>query len=137
MSMPSLRGIAFTIGFGGLAAVLGGALVADLALGQDVLMIAPHEPAVVELNRTLYTEGESVPELYGNPLSGETRVVLPSKERLLRPEEDPTLLLFQVDKLGGENPLQTKTVWFFVKFAVPGLALLALLGFALPRKRAV
>jgi hypothetical protein len=132
----ALRPIAMTIGCGGLLALLAGALVADLALGRDVLMVAPHEPDVVKLNRMLYVEGEPVPQLYGNPLSGETRVVLPAKERLLRPEEDPALLLLQVDKLSGENPLQTKTIWFFTKFAAPVLALLALLSFALPKKRA-
>ena len=133
----AFRRIALTAGCGGLVAVLAGALVADLAFGRDVLMIAPHEQSVVELNRMLYVEGEPVPQLYGNPLSGETRVLLPSKERLLQPEEDPSLLLLQVDKLIGENPLQTKTIWFFTKFAAPGFALLALLSFFLPRKRAV
>jgi hypothetical protein len=133
----ALRRIAFGTGLGGLVVLLAGALAADLALGRDVLMIAPHEQSVVELNRMLYVEGEPVPQLYGNPLSGETRVILPSKERLLQPEEDPALLLLQVDKLSGENPLQTKTIWFLTKFAAAGFALLALLGFALPRKQPV
>jgi hypothetical protein len=129
-----LRRSAFTVGFGGMVVVLLAVMTADRALGQDVLMIAPHKPAVVELNRMLYAAGDPVPQLYGNPLSAPTRVVLPSQERLLRPQEDPALLLLRVDKQRGENPLQTRTLWFFAKFAVPGLALLGLLGFALPRR---
>jgi hypothetical protein len=131
----AIRRIAFMAGFGGLLIVLIAVFTTDKALGQDVLMIAPHKRSVVELNRMLYVEGDLVPELYGNPLSEKTRIVLPSKDRLVRPPEDPTLLLFQVDKLQGENPLQTQTIWFFAKFIVPGLALLGLLGFALPRRR--
>jgi hypothetical protein len=127
--------MAFVLGFGGAAAVLAAAASVDLVLGEDVLMIAPHDPSVVELNRELYAPGEPVAELYGNPLSETTRVVAPAQERLIRPDEEPALLLLQVDKLGGENPLQTRTVWFFTKFAAPALLLLGLLGFALPRRR--
>ena len=130
-----LRRIAFMVGFGGLVVVLLAVITTDRALGQEVLMIAPHRPSVVELNRMLYADGDPVPQLYGNPLSEQTRVVLPSQDRLVRPEEDPTLLLFRVDKQRGENPLQTQTLWFFAKFVLPGLALLGLTGFALPRRR--
>jgi len=130
-----LRRVAFMVGFGGLVVVLIAVITADRALGKDVLMIAPHRPSVVDLNRMLYADGDPIPPLYGNPLSAETRVILPTKDRLVRPEEDPTLLLFRVDKQRGENPLQTQTLWFFAKFIVPGLALLGLLGFALPRRR--
>jgi hypothetical protein len=131
----ALRRIAFLTGFGGMAALLVALLAADRLLGRDVLMIAPHPPAVVELNRLLYSEGDPVPQLYGNPLSGTTRVIMPDKEKLLRPEEDPALLLFRVDKQLGENPLQARTLWFFAKFAIPALALIGLTGFAFPRRR--
>jgi hypothetical protein len=131
-----IRRIAFAAGFGGVALVLVALFTADRALGRDVLMIAPHRPAVVELNRMLYAEGDPVPQLYGNPLSEKARVILPAEEKLIRPEEDPALLLFRVDKHQGENPLQAQTLWFFAKFALPALALLGLSGFALPRRRA-
>jgi hypothetical protein len=131
----ALRRIAFAAGFGGAAIVVVAALSVDLVLGEDVLMIAPHDPSVVELNRELYIPGEPVAQLYGNPLSESTRVVSPQRDRLIRPVEEPALLLLAVDKLGGENPLQTQTVWFFTKFTVPALLLLGLLGFALPRRR--
>ena len=123
------------VGFGGLIVVLIAVITADRALGKEVLMIAPHNPTVVELNRMLYAEGDPVAQLYGNPLSAKTRVVLPSEDRLVRPEEDPALLLFRVDKQLGENPLQTRTLWFFAKFVLPGLALVGLLGFAFPSRR--
>jgi hypothetical protein len=132
---PALRRIAFVLGFGGAALVVGAAASVDLALGEDVLMIAPHDPSVVELNRELYIPGEPVAQLYGNPLSENTRVVAPPGDRLIRPAEEPALLLLMVDKLGGENPLQTQTVWFFTKFMAPALLLLGLLGFAFPRRR--
>jgi hypothetical protein len=131
----ALRRIAFVLGFGGAAIVMVVAATVDLALGEDVLMIAPHDPSVVDLNRELYVRGEPVAQIYGNPLSESTRVVLPANDRLIRPVEDPALLLLKVDKLGGENPLQTQTVWFFTKFMAPAFLLLGLLGFAFPRKR--
>lgn len=132
---PALRRIAFVLGFGGAAIVLVAAVSMDLILGEDVLMIAPHDPSVVELNRELYVPGEPVAQLYGNPLSESTRVVAPPGDRLIHPAEEPALLLLTVDKLGGENPLQTQTVWFFAKFMAPALLLLGLLGFALPHRR--
>jgi hypothetical protein len=135
MTRQLLRRGAFMFGFGGLIIVLIAVIAADRALGKEVLMIAPHRPSVVELNRMLYADGDPVAQLYGNPLSAKTRVVLPSEDRLVRPEEDPALLLFRVDKQQGENPLQTQTLWFFARFVLPGLALVGLLGFALPRRR--
>lgn len=131
----ALRRIAFVLGFGGAVTVVVAAAAMDLALGEDVLMIAPHDPSVVELNRELYVPGEQVAQLYGNPLSESTRVVSPASDRLIRPTEQPALLLLRVDKLGGENPLQTQTVWFFTKFMAPAFLLLGLLGFAFPRRR--
>jgi hypothetical protein len=133
----ALRRIAFVVGFGGAVAVFLAAGTMDLALGKDVLLIAPHDPSVVKLNRELHMHGEPVPQLYGNPMSETIRVVLPARDRLIRPVEDPALLLLEVDKLRGENPLQTQTVWFFAKFFVPAFALLGLLGFAFPRRRSV
>jgi hypothetical protein len=129
-----LRKIAFIVGFGGALLVLLAALVLDLGLGKDVLMIAPHDPDLVELNRGLFLPGDSVPDVYGNPLSEETRIVMPAGDRLIRPDEDPELLLFRVDKIAGENPLQTKTVWYLARFMIAGLAIAGSAGFLLPRR---
>jgi hypothetical protein len=131
-----LRRVAFIVGFGGAVLALLVAGIMDFALGREVLMISPHDPTLVELNRRLFVPGEPVATLYGNPLSDEVRVVLPGADRLVRPDEDPALLLMQVDKMKGENPLQTRTVWFITRFAVTGLVLGGLAGFVLPRRRA-
>ena len=127
------RGLLVT-GFGGAVLLLLLAGVVDLLLGEDVLMIIPHEPSTVELNRALYVPGDPVADLYGNPMSEPVRVLLPASERLLRPEEDSSLLLLQVDKQRGENPLQVRTVWFAARFAVPAAFLLGVIGLLLPRR---
>ncbi len=124
------------MGFGGAAVLLALALLADVALSADVLIIVPHSPEMVEINRALFLPGDSVAELYGNPLDKPVRILLPSADHLIRPGEDSSLLLLQVDKQAGENPLQLRTIWFFVK---PGAAVAFLLGLAgfLAPKRAV
>jgi hypothetical protein len=128
-----IRPWAVGIGFGGSVLVLVAALVLDKGLGKDVLMIIPHEPAVVQLNQNLYVPGDPVAEIYGNPMSDPVRIVNPSSEKLIRPEENEELLLLRVDKLHGENPLQAQTVWFFARFALPALLVLGIIGLFLPR----
>ena len=128
-----LRRLAFRLGFGGAILVLLGAAGLDLALGEQVLLIAPHDPGTVELNRLLHLPGDPVAEIYGNPLSSPVRVILPSRDRLIQPPEEPALLLLPVDKRRGENPLQVQTVWFLTRHVAGGLILLGILGFVLPR----
>ena len=128
-----LRRLAFALGFGGAALFLVIALGADRLLGKDVWIIAPHSPETVELNRALFEPEDRVAEVYGNPLSKPVRVILPSGERLIRPEEDPSIILLKVNKQAGENPLQASTVWFFAKYLAPALTLLGLIGFVFPR----
>ena len=130
-----LRKWVFWLGFGIGAFVLLTALVLDRRFGKNVQLIAPHDPSTVELNRGLYASGDPIADLYGNPLSRDPiRIILPTTNRLIRPEEDPSLVLLPVDKLKGENPLQSKTVWFFTKYTVPPLVFLGFVGFLLPRK---
>ena len=62
-----------------------------------------------------------------------TRVFAPDPERMIRPEEDPSLVLMSVNKQQGENPLQARTVWFFAKVASLVLGLFGLAALALPR----
>lgn len=128
------RRFLFLIGFGGSALLLTLAVIADFALSTDVLLMVPHAPVTVELNRALFVPGDSVAELYGNPLDKPVRVVLPDSDRLIRPEEDSSLLLLPVNKESGENPLQVQTIWFFVRFAVPAAFLLGMVGFLVPRR---
>ena len=128
-----LRQLAIRIGFGGAALLLLAAAGLDLALGEQVLLIAPHDAGIVELNRMLYLPEDPVVEIYGNPLSAPVRVILRARDRLIQPSEEPTLLLLPVDKRKGENPLQAKTVWFLFRHVAGGLILLGILGFFWPR----
>jgi hypothetical protein len=107
---------------------------ADRWLGRDVLMIVPHDPAAVEMNRSLFLPGDPVPAIYGNPMRERVRVIAPDPEHLIRPDEDPSLLLLRVDKGAGENPLQARTLWFLARYLVPLAWLVGLAGLVLPRR---
>ena len=72
-------------------------------------------------------------DLYGNTMNEPVRVVLPNTDRIIRPTEDSSMVLLQVDKLVGENPLQAKTIWLFVKVALIPLLLLGVGGLFIPK----
>lgn len=135
--LATVRPFLIAAGLGGGTLALLGVAAADRWLGRDVLMIVPHEAAGVEMNRSLYLPGDPVPEIYGNPLSRPVRVIAPDAERLLRPDEDPSLLLLRVDKGAGENPLQAQTLWFFARYLVPLAWLAGVVGLLLPRRERV
>ena len=128
-----LRSWLCRIGFWGAGIAVALACVLDWGLGRDVILIAPHAPAVVKVNRALYTSGDAVADLYGNALSKPVRVIFPSETKLIVPPEDPYVLLLSVDKQRGENPLQAQTIWFFAKFAVGGFLVLGGVGLLLSR----
>ncbi len=123
------------MGFGGAALVLAGAMLTVSLLGQEVVLIAPFDESTVELNRALHSPGDPVAEIYGNPMGQTVRIIAPDKGHLIRPTEEPSLLLLQVDKQKGENPLQAQTIWFFSKFAIPGFVLVGIVGLLLPRRQ--
>ena len=131
--LARLRPFGLVAGFGGTLLVLGMAMILDRGLGQEVRMISPHESSTVEVNRALYASGDPVAEIYGNPLSNPVRVIWPDPERMMRPEEDRSLMLLAVNKQHGENPLQARAVWLFAKAGALGLALLGLAALAFPR----
>jgi hypothetical protein len=108
------------------------AFLADLVWGREVLLIAPHDPAVVTLNRSLWSAGDPIADVYGSPMSEPTRVLLFADEEVLRPEEAPTLSLLAVAS-AGKRPIQIRTLWWAVRLAVAGLgaATAALLGISL------
>jgi hypothetical protein len=133
--LKRLRTLLVWLGFGGALTALVAALLVVGLLGRDVLLIAPFDPSTVELNRALHAPGDSVAELYGNPLGTPVRVIAPNRARIVRPAEDPSLVLLKVDKQRGENPLQARTIWFFSKFAIPALVLVGVIGVILPRQR--
>lgn len=130
-----LRRAALIIGFGGAGLALLTASVLDKGFGRDVLMLAPHDAQTVELNRLLHSPGDSIPEIYGNPLSRQARVLFVDPERIIQPEEDPSLSLLPVDKAKGDNPLQVQTIWFFTRFIIGGLLVLGIAGLFIPRSK--
>ncbi len=97
------------------------AYLTDLGLGRDVLLIAPYDPAVVTLNRSLWSAGEPVAEIYGSPMSASTKVLVFGDLQVLHPEEEPALSLVPVAS-GGKRPLQVQTLWWAARLAVVGLA---------------
>jgi virulence-associated protein VagC len=133
--LQSIRPLAIGVGFGGALLGLLVALVLVFGLGKEVTLIAPHDPSTVEVNRALHGPGEPVAEIYGIPTKEKVTIIAPDGDRLIRPEEDPSLLLMKVDKQAGENPLQARTVWFFAKPVLPALLLLGIVGLFLPKRR--
>jgi hypothetical protein len=130
-----VRKLALWIGFGMSFIIFISAIILDRGLGKNVILIAPHDSSIVELNRELYSQGDPIAEIYGNTLSRKPiRVVHFSKKSLIHPVEDPKLKLLPVDKQKGENPLQVKTIWFLTKFSLPPFAFIGIVGFFLPRK---
>lgn len=111
------------------------ALVVDRLWGREVLLIAPHDPRVVALNRSLWSPGEPVATIYGNPMSEAVRVLILRPEKVLHPQEDQTLSLLAVDGT-GVRPIQSRTLWFFARWIVMGATVslvLAAIGVVLLR----
>lgn len=88
--------------------------VLDLAFSTEVQFIAPNPPEVVEVNRSLWMKGDPVVDIYGVATEQPAAIVFADAERMIRPAEDASLLLYTVDKQAGENPLQVKTLWFML-----------------------
>ena len=131
--LARIRPFALLAGFGGAVLVLGMAMIVDRGLGEEVRLISPHESSTVEVNRALYSPGDPVAEIYGNPVKNPLRVIRPNPERMIRPDEDRSLVLLAVNKQRGENPLQARTVWLFAKAGTLGLVLLGMAALAFPR----
>ena len=115
------------------------AKIIDDCYTTEVLMITPKEADVVAFEKELWEEGDPVAEIYGVPTDAPVKLVFADEDKLIRPIEDPSLVLMPVDKQQGENPLQAKTVWFIAHRAAVGfgaLAIAALLGgFLFSRRR--
>ncbi len=113
------------------------ALLTDLGWGHEVLLIVPHDLAVVRLNRSLWSAGEPVAEIYGNPMTMPARVLLASHRTILHPEESPALSLVPVAS-GGMRPIQVRTLWWGARLATTALAVAAAVLFgasSLARRR--
>jgi hypothetical protein len=104
--------------FGALAPPIAAALL-SAASGRNVILIAtPNSPDIVEANRALWNPGEPVAELYGTPVGEPMRILFADPARIIVPKEDPTLILYTVDKEKGENPLQVQTIWYATRIAM-------------------
>ena len=121
-----------------VGATLLGAKIIDDRYATEVLMIIPKDADVVAFEKELWEEGDPVAEIYGVPTDQTVKLVFADKDKLIRPIEDPSLVLMPVDKQAGENPLQAKTVWFIAHRAAVGFgafAVAALLGAFLFNRR--
>lgn len=104
----------------------------------EVRVITPAATEAVEMNKMLFEDGDPVAEIYGVPASEPQRIICADEARIVRPDEDPDLVLYRVTKERGENPLQEKTVWYFTRWAVIGFGLsgfISLVGYAFLRGR--
>ena len=131
--LATIRPFVLIGGLSGAFLALISAVILDVGLGQDLRLISPHDAGTVEINQVLYTPGDPVAEVYGNPLSNPVRLIAPDKDRMIRPREDPSTILFSVDKQSGENPLQARTVWLFTKFLALGLGFFGLTALLFPK----
>lgn len=125
--MRALAALAF---WGGMAVAVLAPAAAACAVSltsREVIPVSPHAPEVVEVQRATWTPGEPVAPIYGVP-NERTWVVMPDRSRIIRPAEDPSLVLMMVDKQRGENPLRAETVWFVVGCAALAGACAAALG---------
>lgn len=126
--------LALKVGWMGAVAVALLAFPAAAILAStatEAVMIQPHDPSVVEVNRGMWQLDPPDPKapdfekqviaIYGN---GSTRVkaVFVPKSRFIHPEELQGLVLLTVDKQKGENPLQAQTVWFVATWLLIGSA---------------
>lgn len=119
---------ALVLGAVGLTVAPAAAALLDAVAGRTVILLNPDPPEVVDANRALWSQGELVAKIYGTPIGEPMRVLFADSARIIVPKEDPSLTLYTVDKTKGENPLQAQTLWFTVKLAMAGSALLVFAG---------
>ena len=66
----------------------------------------------------MWKKGEPIVDIYGTPTTQPMRIIFAEQSRIIVPEEDRSLTLYTVNKQSGENPLQTKTLWFFAQIII-------------------
>ena len=101
---------------------------------QRVQYISAFDEATVEVNRFTFEDDEdrsdeAIVAIYGAPSGEPESVLFVDDERLIRPDENPALVL--LPKAADENPLQVQTVWFFARATALGAGLAALGGLLL------
>ncbi len=115
------------LGFGALLV----GMILPAAYGKDVILISPHAPDVVRFNKESWTEGENVIDVYGIQTGERTRILFADPHRMIIPDQDPSLVLYAVDKQHGENPLQVRSVAFLSRWAALGGLATSIVGLAL------
>lgn len=133
-ALAALRPWAIGFGFAGAVALAAAAPVADRIAGRTVLPIVPWDEKQVEVNRSIFLDGDPVAEIYGTPKSGTVRVLFVDEARLLRPVEDSSLLLLKIDPGAGDTALQLQTFALLTRLAAGGFFALFLVGLFLPKK---
>ena len=87
----------------------------------EVQMITPHADDIVAFYQEDFSldspdeqsNPERVIQIYGNAAGEPVKVLFVHDEKIIRPNEMPSLVLLPVDKQKGENVLQYQTVLFF------------------------
>jgi hypothetical protein len=114
------------------------AFLADRILGVEVTLLARmRTPAERAAWRAAgWDPRDGVAELYGivEPPAG-LRVIVLDRDRLVRPPEDPSLVLLAVDRARGDDPLPGRALQWRAALAGAALALCGLLLLVLPRYR--
>ncbi|MDX9723527.1 MAG: hypothetical protein RBU37_22455 [Myxococcota bacterium] len=94
---------------------------------------------LIDFNKWQFEEGdwdEAIVSIYGAPEGEPLRLVFVDEAKLLRPAEDPSLVL--LPKAEGEHFLQAQTLFFFARYATLAAGVAALLfggGFFVLRRR--
>jgi hypothetical protein len=96
------------------------ALVLDATLGEDVLVVRPHDAEGERAAARALWEAEGRPttdrdvaRLHGEVLGADR--VLATGARLRRPAEKPSLVLYRTDADGGARPFQARTAWYLAR----------------------
>jgi len=117
----------------------------------EAYIISAKDPSTVKVEQEIFEAPkapkdskeyrDAVMRIYGSVADDPTSVVFVKSEKFVHPRELPTLTLLPVDKQKGENPLQTKTVYFFATRTAAGAAavgaLFILAGFLCRKKKVV
>ena len=87
------------------------------ALALEVQKIRPLDAEAVAANKLLFEAGDDVVEVYGARLGEPVRVLFIDETRILRPEEDPALVLYPT---GDEFVLQTRWMHYTTRLVAFG-----------------
>ena len=102
--------------------------MSEVVTAPDVLAI--YAIGIDMKNLDVVTDPEDDTERFEEVPQGGLKILFADKSKIIRPEEDPSLVFYSVNKQKGENPFQVQTLWFFLKFILLGGGLGVLTGIA-------